>query len=1344
MAGKDLKVALKITADLNQARREMRGIKDDLVDTSKAADSATKSQQSVSKASSSTADSIKKMSTATDMKDGTKQLNVYDQQLNKVTGSSAQFAESNNKVLQSLKGFAPQLLSISAASAGFMAIAMDTVNKAAELKNQSALGGLNVEEFQYYAAGAKTVGIQTEKLGDIFKDTRDKVGDFLATGGGELKDFFEKIAPKVGVTAEQFKKLNGAESLQLIFDSLKKTGMSDNEIVFYLESVADEATALVPLLEKSGEGFKKFGDKAKASGAILSKDMVNDAIAAKNAIGDVQNQVTGLTNKMVANAAPAITFLAQNLDVLAQAGIIAASVYVARLAPSIIASTKATIADLTTKGQAIFLSKSRATALLLEANAAQVKTAAEVKAAQTAVAVAMGTSAQASAQARLTTARAADTTATLAQSRAQEIYNATMSKSRISAGALLGAFGGPVGLAVTVAGVAASFLLMQDSSAKVTPVLDAQGQSVDELRAKYEQLSAIQKDTALNEVKKQVEETSLKFQVASSDLSAFIEALPISDDKINTYRKLNTQFVQGKITADQYYTSLKEGNVLTEKQLAEVRNLIKGYDDTKKTFETTKQTQDALTSSAQSTTSANDGLNKSITESGNAAQTAIGQINNLTQAHRDLLQTAQNNTLSNWYQIDQLNKGVDPALAAKNAKSVEALNADPKSTQTWFKAPDDVSAANALELKTEKERLALEQKVTQNIEKRKKIAEQTATINSKVLGYVKQYNVEQLEKDRGLPRGLLAATAMRESGGDRFAKSPVGAEGVMQFMPKTAERFKLKDRTDVADSFRAAADYYQVLLKYFNGDLDKAIMAYNAGEGNVDSGKAYSFKETQKYLPAIKKYMAGYNGLNDENAQSNLAKMLSAEDDTRKKIEQLKQERVTIDLRFATEPEKLKKEYDDLVKDINKAGYDPDTLKIRLVQAEKEYQDKLSKRPEILKRVQESMTELDKSWLKASGNELESSLMDIEDKWKQPKADLASLMMTEPNPLQANKYQEMLVKIDFVIDQEKLTLQYNNAVERFKELDELRNSRLDNLKTQYDSGQITQPQYAEQAKEINEQLRPEMENLIQLAWQYADAMQGVSGERARENTLAMQQSLIETNNEFRKFLPTAEQLNEQIAGGLTDSIMAWADGVKSVEGAFKQFAASFLREIAQMILKQMLFNAVSQMTGAASAAAGSGGAGGVIAGVLSSAFGGKGYMDGGHTGYGPRDAVAGFVHKDEWVTTKRRTSEPGAKQFLAYFEKYGMQGLNKFKGYADGGLVAAPQVNLPNIPTPKVADPAAMIANSTSFSANQNFYLVDDPARILDVLKSGASQENLVVMMSRDPAKFKSALQIGR
>ena len=62
------------------------------------------------------------------------------------------------------------------------------------------------------------------KLADIFKDTSDKVGEFLATGGGPLRTF-EVIAPKVGVTAQAFRDLSGPQALQLYFDSLQKAGV---------------------------------------------------------------------------------------------------------------------------------------------------------------------------------------------------------------------------------------------------------------------------------------------------------------------------------------------------------------------------------------------------------------------------------------------------------------------------------------------------------------------------------------------------------------------------------------------------------------------------------------------------------------------------------------------------------------------------------------------------------------------------------------------------------------------------------------------------------------------------------------------------------------------------------------------------------------------------------------------------------------------------------------------------------------------------------------------------------------------------------------------------------------
>ena len=84
------------------------------------------------------------------------------------------------------------------------------------MRNSAKLAGEDIEAFQRQAhAAAEEVNIEVDKLGQIFADSREKIGEFAATGSGELKDFFENIAPRVGLTAEAFKDLSGKDGLQL-------------------------------------------------------------------------------------------------------------------------------------------------------------------------------------------------------------------------------------------------------------------------------------------------------------------------------------------------------------------------------------------------------------------------------------------------------------------------------------------------------------------------------------------------------------------------------------------------------------------------------------------------------------------------------------------------------------------------------------------------------------------------------------------------------------------------------------------------------------------------------------------------------------------------------------------------------------------------------------------------------------------------------------------------------------------------------------------------------------------------------------------------------------------------
>ncbi|WP_122605174.1 phage tail tape measure protein [Pseudomonas viridiflava] len=215
------------------------------------------------------------------------------------------------------KGVGVAIGSVPAILTGLVAY---TASSSKEITNLAALAGLGTTEFQKYAAGAKTVGVEQEKLADIFKDTNDKLGDFFNTGGGELKDFFEVIAPKVGVTAESFKKLNSAEALQLYVSSLEKANVSQAEMTFYMEGIADEASALVPLLRNGGREFKQLGEAAESAGAILSVQTIAVTKEFSGELIGLMQNLQGARNKLADDFMPVVQQLTRDLNESVKAG----------------------------------------------------------------------------------------------------------------------------------------------------------------------------------------------------------------------------------------------------------------------------------------------------------------------------------------------------------------------------------------------------------------------------------------------------------------------------------------------------------------------------------------------------------------------------------------------------------------------------------------------------------------------------------------------------------------------------------------------------------------------------------------------------------------------------------------------------------------------------------------------------------------------------------------------------------------------------------------------------------------------------------------------------------------
>ncbi|WP_447869165.1 phage tail tape measure C-terminal domain-containing protein [Pseudomonas putida] len=197
-----------------------------------------------------------------------------------------------------------------AVAAGVTALAaftVSTVNAASEISRLSAVAGSNTDEFQRYAAGAKAVGIESDKFADILKDVNDKVGDFLLNGGGELQDFFKTIAPKVGVTAEQFRNLSGPQALQLFASSLEKAGLSQAEMTQQMESLANDATLLLPLLRDNGAGFNVLGDAAEKAGAIMDQKTIAATQNLAAAGWLAQQSMAGIKNQLASALMPTLS-----------------------------------------------------------------------------------------------------------------------------------------------------------------------------------------------------------------------------------------------------------------------------------------------------------------------------------------------------------------------------------------------------------------------------------------------------------------------------------------------------------------------------------------------------------------------------------------------------------------------------------------------------------------------------------------------------------------------------------------------------------------------------------------------------------------------------------------------------------------------------------------------------------------------------------------------------------------------------------------------------------------------------------------------------------------------------
>lgn len=248
-----------------------------------------------------------------DSKGGVKAVRLTRKEVEKLGKKSKDASNSASSMRQqigSLIGRVTKLGAALTATSAAVGVIGTTLRTKAIHESQifSETLGVNITTLSEWEYAASKFAVSGEKMGDIFKDVQDKIGDFAATGGGEAKDIFEQL----NLSVNDFKNLSADEQLLKIGEALDNVG-SRSEKVFFLEAIANDASRLLPLLENNAEGLKQAQLEAKAFGVSLDAVDTEIVAEASRSTDRLKAAATGAANELTIALAPALDAMADQV-----------------------------------------------------------------------------------------------------------------------------------------------------------------------------------------------------------------------------------------------------------------------------------------------------------------------------------------------------------------------------------------------------------------------------------------------------------------------------------------------------------------------------------------------------------------------------------------------------------------------------------------------------------------------------------------------------------------------------------------------------------------------------------------------------------------------------------------------------------------------------------------------------------------------------------------------------------------------------------------------------------------------------------------------------------------------
>ncbi len=530
-------------------------------------------------------------------------------------------------------------------------------------------------------------------------------------------------------------------------------------------------------------------------------------------------------------------------------------------------------------------------------------------------------------QAAATVAKNAEAAASRAHTAALGAEIVASSRLAVAKRALMGLVGGPVGLISLGVGLAATMYMVSKSGDQANETLENQSKYAGLAADQLDRLEGAQRRAAKDELSKEIDIQSLGIKKLENDFELLTESIMDGNKSNKDAARIYAEIRAGAIDVGEAFNRLNKLESISSAEINKASELHGKWKEMNVTLVDSKTKLDTVGTGV-----------KNVARD---AATATAAIFNLNDEIDKLFKQSSSTVVTATATAAMAMKGYDDKLIAIINKYLQVEGATFKNAQGKLQFyPEVQKQINAEYLALMKQDRA----VTARNEKEKeraKILEQQGKIlqiNAKVSALADKYNFAAKEEKANLPRGLIAATIMQESKGNtydskgRILTSESGAQGVAQFMPDTAKRFNV-NVADVNSSADGIVSYYKVLLKRYSGNLEKAISAYHAGEGNVDKGTNIG-PVNRQYVKNVKGYIAGANGMTP-SADFNIDDLMKAQDEYLQYQEQQAEKRKQLELDVADYETQVRTDLADRKAEIDAAGFDDEKAAKLKVQYER-------------------------------------------------------------------------------------------------------------------------------------------------------------------------------------------------------------------------------------------------------------------------------------------------------------------------------------------------------------------------------------------------------------------------